>query len=70
MKNNLYKERVTDVTTWVDTPGRIGELLVTFDGKKIYNLWEDYPWSFTDEERRIFDKENPFWANFFRDRTE
>lgn len=47
----------------------LGEILFSFDKKKIYNLWTDYPNKFTKEEKEIFDKENPFWANFFKDRN-
>jgi hypothetical protein len=25
----------------------------------------DYPQNFTNEEKALFDKENPYWANFF-----
>ncbi len=46
----------------------IGELLISFDKKKIYNLWPDYPYNLTKEEKELFDKENPYWANFFKNR--
>ncbi len=46
----------------------IGELLISFDRKKIYNLWIDYPHNFTKEEKEIFDKENPYWRDFFKSR--
>ena len=53
---------------WVDNPERIGEMLFTFDGKQIFNLFRDYPHELTEEQRRVFDAENPFWADFFKDR--
>lgn len=46
----------------------VGELLFSFDKKKIYNLWVDYPYNFTKEEKEIFDKECPYWKDFFKDR--
>lgn len=46
----------------------IGEILISFDGKKIYNLWSNYPWDFTNEEIAIFKEEDTYWANFFKDR--
>ena len=38
---------------------------LAFDKKKIFNLFADYPHALTAEQKRIFDKENPFWADFF-----
>ncbi|WP_422938712.1 DUF7675 family protein [Streptococcus vicugnae] len=32
----------------------------------MYSLFADYPHNMTAEEVEIFDKENPFWANFFK----
>lgn len=78
MKNNDYttvfrKEESTDRIYWVDYIGEhppIGEYEFSFDKKKIYNLFRDYPWAMTPEEVEIFDKENPYWADFFADRKE
>jgi len=56
-------------TVWeVEEIGTVGKLLFSFDKKKIYNLWIDYPHGFTKEEKEIFDKEYPYWADFFKDR--
>lgn len=41
----------------------------SFDRKKIYNLFKDYPYNMTEEEIEIFKKEEPYWANFFSART-
>ena len=46
----------------------IGEILFSFDKKKIYNLWIDYPHNLTKEEKELFDKENPHWVDFFKGR--
>ncbi len=54
---------------WVDNPESVGERLFTFDGKKIYNLFRDYPFALSSEEKEIFDNENPYWADFFKDRV-
>ena len=38
------------------------------DGKKFYNMFADYPHNMTKEEKEIFDKENLYWKDFFKDR--
>lgn len=66
MSNN---NETTNSFTWIDNPDRVGEMLFTFDGKKIFNLFRDYPHELTEEQKRIFDSENPYWAEFFKDRN-
>ena len=70
MKNSelWYKQEETDIIWWEDTPDRVGEFLFSFDKKKTYNLFADYPHNLSKEEKEIFDKENPYWAEFFKDR--
>ncbi len=43
-----------------------GIMLFTFDKKKIYSLFQDYPQALTPEEKEIYDKEEPYWAEFFK----
>ena len=69
----FHKEKKTDKVYWVDYVGERAQLGVhefSFDKKKIYNLFRDYPWAMTPEEVEIFDKENPYWSDFFADRKE
>ena len=66
MQYDLYKENDTDRIWWVDTVDTIGLYLFSFDRKKIYNLFSDYPHKLSAEEKRIFDEENPYWKAFFR----
>ena len=64
----FYKEKPTDKVYWVEQPDeekKIGEFLFSFDKKKIFNIFADYPHALTAEQKRIFDKENPFGADFF-----
>lgn len=68
MLNKFYKNNENDAIYWVDNPDIIGEHLFSFDKKKIYNLFRDYPHKLTKEEKEIFDKENPYWKEFFADR--
>ena len=64
----FYKKNPTDEIFWIDQNEKIGEFLFTFDKKKIYNLFADYPHNMKDEEIKIFDRENPEWCDFFSDR--
>lgn len=59
------KENKDNKIWWTSKIDRIGELNISFDRKKIYNLFEDYPYNMTEEEIEIFEKEEPYWANFF-----
>lgn len=64
-----YKENPGDAIWWLDNGGEVkGEFVFSFDKKKKYNLFADYPHKLTEEEREIFDKENPYWADYFIDR--
>lgn len=64
----FYKENDSDEIWWVEDEETIGQFKFSFDRMKIYNLFADYPHNMTDEEVKIFDKENPRWAEFFSDR--
>lgn len=62
---NFYKENKDSKVWWTSKINSIGELNISFDRKKIYNLYEDYPDNMTEEEVEIFDNEEPYWADFF-----
>jgi hypothetical protein len=66
--SDFYKNEETDLIWWVDNTEAVGEWLFSFDKKKIYNMFEDYPGKLTDDEIAIFDRENPYWAEFFKGR--
>ena len=67
--SNWYKENKDDQIWWLDNREEVvGEFIFSFDKEKIYNLFEDYPHNMTAEEVAIFDKENPYWVDFFSDR--
>ena len=68
--NNIlfYKKKENDTIWWLDNPDAIGEHLFTFDKERIFNLFKDYPHALTPEQKEIFDKENPYWAEYFKDR--
>lgn len=69
-KIEFYKNNETDKIWWVNNKEQVGEHLFSFDKKIIFNLFRDYPYKLTNEEKEIFDKENPYWADFFKDRKE
>lgn len=64
----FYKKNENDKIWWVDNKEQVGEHLFSFDKKKVFNLFRDYPYKLTSEEKEIFDKENPYWADYFKDR--
>ena len=70
MLSDFYKENPADKVWWVSNIDTFGEHLFSFDKKVIFNLFRDYPHNLTKEQKEIFDNENPYWANFFKWRTE
>lgn len=68
MSNKFTKNNESDQIWWVETDA-IGVWEFTFDKKTIFNMFRDYPYALTAEQKAIFDRENPYWANFFMDRT-
>ena len=67
-RSNFYKENPTDKVWWVDDPDAKGVWLFSFDKITVFNLFEDYPYKLTKEQKTIFDRENPYWVSFFKDR--
>jgi hypothetical protein len=68
--NKFYKNNPSDVIWWVNNPEKVGEWEFSFDKKQVFNMFADYPHKLTPEQKRIFDKENPYWAEYFSDRTQ
>lgn len=65
--DKFYKENENDRIWWVKTEA-VGTWEFSFDKQKIYNMFADFPQKLTKEEVRIFIEENPYWADFFKDR--
>lgn len=65
--NDFYKEKGNrqNKIWWTSKIDCIGELNISFDRKKIYNLFEDYPYNMTKSEVEILKQEEPYWAKFF-----
>lgn len=67
--NDFYKNSPSDKIWWVNNPETVGEWLFSFDKKKVFNMFADYPHNLTAEQKAIFDAENPYWKEFFSDRN-
>lgn len=68
VSSKFYKREPNNKIWWVDND-KIGVMEFSFDKKTIYNLFADYPYKLSAEEKQLFDSENPYWANFFKSRT-
>ena len=67
--NKWYKNEPSNKIWWLDNGDDVkGEFVFSFDKKKTYNMFADYPHNMSKDEVAIFDRENPFWADFFADR--
>ena len=65
-----FKENKNDKIWWLDNGDEVkGEFIFSFDKKTEFNLFADYPYKLTKEQKAVFDKENPDWADFFKDRS-
>lgn len=67
---DFYKQEESDAVWWVDDTEYVGRFLFSFDKEKVFNLFSDYPDELTQEQLEIFNRENPYWVEFFRDRLE
>lgn len=67
-KFEFYKKHEGDKIWHVRYVGLCGHQAVSFDKKKILFIFGDYPKNFSKEEKTLFDKENPYWADFFKGR--
>ncbi len=65
----FYRKDKESKVYWVVHTNTKGIHEFSFDKKKDYNLFRDYPYELTEEEKRIFDECEPFWAEFFKNRV-
>lgn len=79
--DEFYKKNPSDCVWWTchldevafkrgEYSPYLGEHLFSFDKKVVFNLFADYPYKLTPEQKEIFDKENPYWKEFFSWRLE
>ncbi|WP_443718798.1 DUF7675 family protein, partial [Ruminococcus bicirculans (ex Wegman et al. 2014)] len=57
MPNIWYKNKETDTIWWKDDPTVIGVWIFSFDKTTEFNMFHDYPYKLTKEQKQIFDKE-------------
>ena len=67
--SDFYHNNPNDVIWWADDTESTGLWLFSFDKKTVFNMFRDYPYKLSAEQKAIFDRENPYWADFFKDRT-
>ena len=59
-KYDFYHQNDGDSVWWAESPDmNDGEFLFSFDRKRIFNFFSDYPQALTPSEKEIFDRENP-----------
>ena len=69
-KRCFSKKKQGDKIWQVDfIPRQIGTMAISFDKKRILFPFRDYPIKFTPEQKELFDKENPYWAKFFKSKN-
>ena len=66
--SDFYKQNESDKVWWTNDTEYVGRFLFSFDKKRVFNLFEDYPHELTQEQLETFNRENPYWAEFFKDR--
>lgn len=69
MLSDWYHQEKGQKIWWRDNLDVKGVFLFSFDKKKTFNMFSDYPHKLTKEQKELFDKENPFWADYFKDRN-
>lgn len=66
--SDFYKQNESDEVWWTNDTEYVGRFLFSFDKKRVFNLFEDYPHALTKEQLEIFNRENQYWVEFFKDR--
>jgi len=62
---DFYREEGDQIWDVEKKEREFGQIYFTFDQKKVYEFYKDYPNALTPEERAVFDKENPILAELF-----
>ncbi|MCD7975123.1 MAG: hypothetical protein LUF25_04985 [Phascolarctobacterium sp.] len=62
------ENKIWGVSEVIDSDRMPGRILISFDKKKFYNIYGDYPAKMSEEERKIFEKEYPDWVAWLNGR--
>lgn len=66
MPSKWMKNNTEDIIWWLDNGADTkGEWVFSFDKKRRFNMFADYPWKLTPEQKEVFDRENPYRRDFF-----
>lgn len=66
-KYEFYHANEGDTIWWAEYPDMPdGEFLFSFDRVRVFNFFADYPQALTEEQKAIFDRENPELAELKR----
>ena len=69
LSSKWRKRHPEDIIWWLDNGADTkGEWVFSFDKKRRFNMFADYPWKLTPEQKEIFDRENPYRRDFFSSR--
>ena len=63
---NWYKKEKDRLVWWLDDDRHLGRHVFSFDKVQKFNFFKDYPHKLSEEQRQIFDKEEPFWSDYFK----
>jgi hypothetical protein len=69
VQSKWFKNDEQSRVWWLDNSDeKTGVFIFSFDKKKEYNLFSDYPHKLSNKEKKIFKEDEPFWAEFFKER--
>ena len=67
-KDIWYKKNENDKLWWLDSKDTEDKYVFSFDKKTKFYIYKDYPFALTTEQKAIFDRENPKWRDFLKEK--
>ena len=67
-EDKWYKKNENDVVWWLDNKDAEDKYVFSFDKKTKFNIYKDYSFALTTEQKAIFDRENPKWRDFLKEK--